>query len=74
MYSAEQKEEYGFILMEKAKCTLWEKIHSTILNPLPEEEILFIMREVTSGLRHIHSKGYAHRDIKAENILIMTDG
>ena len=60
--------------MDKAKETLWSKISDTVSNPISEEEIIYILREVTSGLKHIHSKGYAHRDIKTENILIMGDG
>lgn len=30
--------------------------------------------EVSSGLKHIHSMGYAHRDIKIENILFSDEG
>lgn len=74
MHSAEQKQEYGFILMERARMTLWEYIYSTMMNPMPEEQIVFVLREVSSGLRYLHSKGLAHRDIKAENILLMNDG
>lgn len=28
------------------------------------------MKAIISGLKHIHSKGIAHRDIKIDNILI----
>lgn len=74
MHSAEQKQEYGLILMEKAKMTLWEMTASTVLNRMSEDQIIYILREVTSGLKYLHSKGLAHRDIKSENILLMNDG
>ena len=28
------------------------------------------MRQLTSGLTHLYKKGFAHRDIKLENILL----
>ena len=33
----------------------------------------FYMLQLLDGLRHVWSKGYAHYDIKAENLLIFTD-
>ena len=41
------------------------------LFPLPEA--LYIARSVLKGLTHIHTKNLIHRDIKAENILLVTD-
>ena len=31
------------------------------------------MRSVLDGLRHIHERNLIHRDVKAENILLLTD-
>lgn len=35
-----------------------------------ENQILSILRQVLKGLQHIHSKGYMHRDMKPENLLM----
>ena len=36
---------------------------------LMEMEVANVIRQITSGLAYLHSKGIAHRDIKPENIL-----
>jgi AP2-associated kinase len=64
--------KYLLILMEL--CTgghlinLLEKFHGE----LNEKQILFVLRDVGAGIRHMHSfrPPIAHRDIKVENILL----
>ncbi|OLQ83787.1 hypothetical protein BIT28_20180 [Photobacterium proteolyticum] len=41
---------------------------------LTEQEKLKIMIHLAKGLKHIHSKGYLHRDIKPNNIIRFSDG
>lgn len=37
------------------------------------EECAYIIKSVLNGLTAIHSKNLIHRDIKAENILLISD-
>lgn len=36
-------------------------------------ECINIVKSVLEGLHHIHGKNLIHRDIKAENILLLSD-
>ena len=38
--------------------------------PFPEEIVQYIMRQVVSGLNHLHSNKIIHRDLKLDNILV----
>ncbi|SMR44549.1 unnamed protein product [Zymoseptoria tritici ST99CH_3D1] len=37
------------------------------------DEIFSYFRDITSGLHHLHSKGYIHRDLKPSNCLLQHD-
>nr|CCC89556.1 putative protein kinase [Trypanosoma congolense IL3000] len=39
--------------------------------PIPERIVVCLTRQLLDGLTHLHSRGIMHRDIKAENILIL---
>ncbi|WWC91198.1 uncharacterized protein L201_006140 [Kwoniella dendrophila CBS 6074] len=41
---------------------------------MSEAQIAAVSREVCEGLRHLHSKGVIHRDIKSDNILLSING
>lgn len=43
-------------------------------NYFQEIQIIKILNDVCKALKIIHEKGYAHRDIKLENILLNEDG
>ena len=49
-------------------------IASVMSGPLPAPAALFIMRDVLSALAAMHRQGYAHRDVKPQNILLHADG
>lgn len=39
---------------------------------VPEATVLNVMHAVACALEYMHAKGYSHRDIKLENVLINT--
>ncbi|KAL7421293.1 hypothetical protein Q5752_004178 [Cryptotrichosporon argae] len=41
---------------------------------MSESQIAAVSRETCEGLRHLHSKGVIHRDIKSDNILLSLNG
>lgn len=49
--------------------TLLDLIHK---KQLIEGDILAVMSEVVSGIKHMHTMGIAHRDVKVENIIKST--
>lgn len=60
--------------------TLWIQLESTIRcsvfdvlcqRSIPDAHAIFITREVLKGLHYLHRKrGYLHRDIKCQNIVL----
>ncbi|HEX4620154.1 MAG TPA: serine/threonine-protein kinase, partial [Myxococcaceae bacterium] len=42
--------------------------------PLPEQEVLSIMRQLCEGVSLVHANGFVHRDIKPANIFIGPTG
>lgn len=43
---------------------------SELLTPLSEHQIKDIMRQILTGLAELHKKGFFHRDMKPDNILL----
>ncbi len=42
--------------------------------PVPLEQLEFILREITTGLAEVHRKGLTHRDLKSSNIVLTSTG
>ena len=64
-----------FVLMDLAKCD-WEiEINKRFKekNYYTEEELIKILKQLTSGLVYLQKKEIAHRDIKPENILLFNE-
>ena len=43
-------------------------------NPLPENVIAYIIKQIANAISCLHKNHVIHRDIKARNILLTTDG
>jgi hypothetical protein len=48
--------------------------HLAVHGPLPEDELVSIVRGIASGLAHAHAGGVVHRDLKPANILLTPSG
>jgi len=63
---------YHFIAMELLEGTTLEKLLEP--GPLPLERLLPFAIQIASGLDAAHSRGVIHRDIKAANVFVTSDG
>ncbi|XP_010213660.1 PREDICTED: serine/threonine-protein kinase 16, partial [Tinamus guttatus] len=52
--------------------TLWSEVEALRERraSMPEQRVLRILQGICRGLQAIHSKGYAHRDLKPTNVLL----
>ncbi|KAF1749522.1 hypothetical protein GCK72_025991 [Caenorhabditis remanei] len=67
MYSAEILPKHAVIMME---CAEDGNLRDLIRCCLDLNTIQLYFKQMVFGLQYIHSKGYCHRDIKAENLLL----
>lgn len=43
-------------------------------SPLDERQIAFILQQLLLALKYIHSLGRIHRDVRADNVLLNSEG
>ena len=60
-------------IFEYCDCNVLEfiDIHKTNKKIIPEPIIREIIKQLTKGLKYLHSKQFLHRDLKPENILLI---
>lgn len=59
--------KYRFLILPRFKCDLNSLTKNSVIDP---NNLLVIAVQVLDVLEHLHDKGYAHSDIKAENLMI----
>lgn len=74
VYDEGQFEGADYIVMELIEgITLKEYMHKRG-SQLNWREALHFMTQIMQALRHAHSRGIVHRDIKPQNIMVLRDG
>lgn len=64
---AEHKVQLNYWKDRESDIELWTE------NGFPSSQLLKLMRDIVSGLAHLHELGIIHRDLKPQNVLISTD-
>ena len=73
IYDVGEDDGIYYMVMEYVRgCTLKQYIQQHA--PLPIQEALRMMDELTGAIAHAHQNGVIHRDIKPQNILVAEDG
>ena len=73
IYDVGEDGDIYYIVMEYVKgLTLKQYIHQNF--PVPVDEVIDIMKQITAAISHAHHNGIIHRDIKPQNILIDEEG
>ncbi|VVB09951.1 unnamed protein product [Arabis nemorensis] len=73
--SVENGEEiYNLFLEYASGGNLSDRVKNSGEKSLPEFEVRRFTRSIVKGLRHIHSHGFSHCDLKLENVLVFGDG
>lgn len=73
-YGSYKKDDAIWIVMEYADVGSLQDLVQISLKPLSEDEIRGVCASALMGLAYLHKLGIIHRDVKAKNILITSEG
>ncbi|KAH7723709.1 Protein kinase [Aphelenchoides avenae] len=59
-----------FIVMECCRPGSLTTMQKLVQFQFEEPHVLYVLKEVTCGLEHLHSAGVIHRDLKSANVLV----
>ena len=65
-------DDFTFFAMELYPESLGAKLKGS--EPISEEQLVRIAKDLAAGLAYAHDKGIIHRDIKVDNVLLKDDG
>mgnify|MGYP001034320456 CR=1 FL=1 len=68
-----ETEDGLFLVMEYIPGRMTTRDLLVRYGPLPEQLVIQLMINVLSGLEYIHQKGFAHRDLKPDNLLVLRE-
>jgi len=72
-FDADQHDGIHYLLMEYVEGeTLSQFLRRE--GPLPVEAACEVIRQVATGMQHVHESGLVHRDLKPSNLMLTADG
>jgi serine/threonine protein kinase len=72
-----QRDDYLILTMELADCSLLDRLKAAVQRSepgIPLPELMEYMRQAATGIDHLHARGIQHRDIKPQNLLVVSGG
>ncbi|CAD8195371.1 unnamed protein product [Paramecium pentaurelia] len=73
IYAIEDRKSINLVMEYISNQSLAVYVKSKSKRLLPTQEGLYIFQQLANAIKYLHSKNIAHRDIKMENILLLTD-
>ncbi|GBG32732.1 Protein kinase, putative [Hondaea fermentalgiana] len=73
-YGSYKKGDMIWIVMEYADVGSLQDLVQISLKPLLEDEIRSVCASLLQGLAYLHDIGIVHRDVKAKNVLVTSNG